>query len=80
MFPYFSELTYNHRHCLLRLHNKSHKIHQLCKHTQIVTLRFTACKHASMQASKCAGERTTLALKPMGRVTQGPKQGQSVAP
>ena len=33
-----------------------------------------------MQASKCAGERTTLALKPMGRVTQSPRQGQSVAP
>ena len=33
-----------------------------------------------MQTSKCAGERTTLALKPMGRVTQSPKQGQSVAP
>ena len=29
---------------------------------------------------KCAGERTILALKPMGRVTGSPKQGQSVAP
>ena len=28
-----------------------------------------------MQASECAGERTTLALKPMGRVTQSPKRG-----
>ena len=25
------------------------------------------------QASECAGERTTLPLKPMGRVTQSPK-------
>ena len=26
-----------------------------------------------VQASKCAGERTTLALKPMGKVTRSPK-------
>ena len=31
-----------------------------------------------MQASKCAGKRATLPLKPMGRVTQSPKLGQSV--
>ena len=31
-------------------------------------------------ASKTAGERTTLALKPMGRATQSLKLGQSVAP
>ena len=40
-----------------------------------VTLGFT-----TSNTSECAGERTTLALKPMGRVTQRPKYGQSVAP
>ena len=33
-----------------------------------------------MQASKSANERMTLTLKPMGRVSQSPKYGQSVAP
>ena len=33
-----------------------------------------------MQASKSAGKRTALALKPMGRVTQSPHEGKSVAP
>ena len=34
----------------------------------------------SMQARKSAGERSTLALKPMRKDTQSPKQEQSVAP
>ena len=40
-----------------------------------VTLRFTTCKQVSVQARE-----PPLALKPMGRVTLSPKQGQSVAP
>ena len=34
----------------------------------------------STQARKSAGERSTLALKPMRKDTQSPKQEQSVAP
>ena len=34
----------------------------------------------SMQARKSAGKRSTLALKPMRKDTQSPKQEQSVAP
>ena len=36
--------------------------------TADMTLMFTT----HMQASKCVGDRTTLTLKPMGRVTQSP--------